>query len=130
MIVTAVAGGPSTIAAGAGHPVGERRDYRPGMRIPTAPVVAGSLVAGYLVARETKVRPLGGLVLAGTLAWAVPRWARTAGPAAAAVCTATYLGSFGGSHPLAKKIGPWGSVLSAAALSGAVAAVVGDRGRS
>ena len=99
------------------------------MRIPTAPVVAGSLVAGYLVARETKVRPLGGAVLAATLAWAVPTWTKNAGPVAAAVCTATYLGSFGGSHPLAKKIGPWGSVLTAAAVSGAVAGAVGDRRR-
>ena len=97
------------------------------MRLPTAPVVAASLVGGYLVARETGIRPLGGAVLAGTLAWAVPRWARNGGPAAAAVCTATYLGSFGASHPLAKKIGPWGSVLAAAAVSGAVAGVVGDR---
>ncbi len=41
-------------------------------RIPTAPVVAGSLVAGYLVARETGIRPLGGAVLAAGGVWADP----------------------------------------------------------
>jgi len=32
------------------------------MAVPTAPIVAGSLIGGYLVARETKVRALGGVV--------------------------------------------------------------------
>ena len=33
------------------------------MRVPTAPVVAGSLIGGYYVARKTHIRPLGGAVL-------------------------------------------------------------------
>ena len=32
-------------------------------RIPTSALVVSGLVGGYLVARETKVRPLGGAVL-------------------------------------------------------------------
>jgi hypothetical protein len=34
------------------------------MRVPTAPVVAGSLIGGFAVARATRIRPLGGAVLA------------------------------------------------------------------
>ncbi|MEZ5182010.1 MAG: hypothetical protein R2702_09070 [Acidimicrobiales bacterium] len=97
------------------------------MAIPTAPIVAGSLVGGYLVARETKVRPLGGAVLlAGGLA-AGRTWRRTAGPARTAVLTAIYLGGFGASHPLAKKVGAWPSVLAVAAVSGASAWALADR---
>ena len=75
------------------------------MSFPTAPIVAGSLIGGYLVARETKVRPLGGAVALGVV----------------------YLGAFGASHPLAKKIGAWPAVLSAAGVSAAAAWVVSDR---
>ena len=97
------------------------------MSIPTAPIVAGSLIGGYLVARETKVRPLGGLVLAAGGVVAGREWARTAGPAGAAALGAVYLGSFGASHPLAKKIGAWPAVLTAAGVSAAAAYLVSDR---
>jgi hypothetical protein len=97
------------------------------MSIPTAPIVAGSLVGGYLVARETKVRPLGGAVLAAGGAIAAREWVRTAGPGAAALLGVVYLGSFGASHPLAKKIGAWPAVLTAAGVSAAAAFVVSDR---
>ena len=35
--------------------------------LPTAPVAAGSLIVGYVVARESGVRPLGGAVLAAEI---------------------------------------------------------------
>ena len=73
------------------------------MRVPTAPIVAGSLVGGYLVARETKVRALGGAVLAAGGALAGREWVRSVGPVGAAALGAVYLGGFGASHPLAKK---------------------------
>ena len=38
-------------------------------RVPTAAVAAGSLIGGYVVARETGVRPLGGVVLVAGGAW-------------------------------------------------------------
>lgn len=83
----------------------------------TAPIVAGSLIGGYLVARETKIRPLGGAVLlAGGIA-AGRQWLQTSGPATTAVLTGIYLGGFGASHPLAKKIGAWPSVFTVAAVS-------------
>jgi hypothetical protein len=97
------------------------------MAFPTAPVVAGSLIGGYLVARETKVRPLGGVVLAAGGALAGRQWARTVGPAGTAALSAVYLGSFGASHPLAKKIGAWPAVLTAAGVSAAAAWLVSDR---
>ena len=96
-------------------------------RIPTAPVVAASLVGGYLVARETKVRPLGGGVLAAGGFVAGREWLRHAGPGGTTVLAAVYLGSFGASHPLAKKIGAWPAVLSAAAASAGAAWLLSDR---
>jgi hypothetical protein len=97
-------------------------------RIPTAPVVAASLIGGYLVARETGVRPLGGAVLAAGGAVAVSQW-RGQGPVVTGVLLATYLGGFGASHPLAKKIGAWPSVITVAAVSAAASHVLADRRR-
>ena len=44
-----------------------------------------------------------------------------------AALTAVYLGGFGLSHPLAKRIGAWPAVLSAAGVSAASAHVAADR---
>ena len=95
-------------------------------RIPTSAVAAGSLVGGYVVARATKIRPLGGVALGAGGLWCARRWLTTAGPIRTVLLLAVYLGSFGGSHPLAKKIGAWPSVLSAATLSGLASLVVAD----
>lgn len=97
------------------------------MAAPTAPIAAGSLVGGYLVARETGVRPLGGIVLAGGGIYLSRRWAREAGAPLAGVLLATYLASFGLSHPLAKRIGAWPSVLAVAAASAGASHVLADR---
>ena len=66
-------------------------------------------------------------VLAVAGAWLTRSWARTAGPGRAGLLLATYLGGFGGSHPLAKRIGAWPSVLAVAAVSGAASWAVADR---
>ncbi|MDA8391817.1 MAG: hypothetical protein M0Z87_03260 [Actinomycetota bacterium] len=95
-------------------------------RIPTSAVAAASLVGGYVVARATKVRPLGGVALGAGGLWCARRWLAVAGPVRTIALVAVYLGSFGGSHPLAKKIGAWPSVLSAAALSGGSSLVLAD----
>ena len=97
-------------------------------RIPTAPVVAGSLIGGYLVAKETGIRPLGGVVLAAGGALAATGWRRR-GPVVTGVLLTTYLGGFGASHPLAKKIGAWPAVISVAAVSGVASYVLADRHR-
>ncbi len=95
--------------------------------LPTAPIAAGSLLGGYLTARLTKKRPLGGVVLAAGGAACTSQWLRRAGKVPAAALLVTYLGAFGLSHPLAKRIGAWPSVLSVAALSGGAAWLVSDR---
>jgi hypothetical protein len=95
--------------------------------VPTAPIVATGLVGGYLVARETQVRPLGGAVLGVAGLVAGRRWLRTVGPGRTALLGAVYLGGFGASHPLAKRIGPWPSVLTVAGIAAATSFVVADR---
>ena len=97
------------------------------MKIPTAPVVAAGLVGGYLVARETKIRPLGGAVLAAAGVLAGQQWLRAVGPVGTAALAAVYLGGFGPSHPLAKRIGAWPAVLTVAGVSATSALVVADR---
>lgn len=88
----------------------------------TVPVVAGGLVGGFAAARYSGRRELGGVVLAAAGAWCTRRWAVTQGPGVAAGLLAGYLGAFGGSHPLAKKIGAWPSVAAVTvAAAGATA---------
>lgn len=86
---------------------------------PAALTAAGGLIGGYGVARWTGRRELGGAVLAVAGAGAAAQWHRRSGPATAAALTGLYVAAFGGSHPLAKKIGAWPSVL---AVTGVVAA--------
>jgi hypothetical protein len=97
------------------------------VKLPTAPVVAAGLVGGYLVARETKIRPLGGAVLAAAGLLAGRQWLRAVGPVGTAALSAVYLGGFGLSHPLAKRIGAWPAVLAAAGISATSALLVADR---
>ncbi|GAA2013217.1 hypothetical protein [Brevibacterium samyangense] len=93
--------------------------------VSTAPVVALGLLGGYLTARETGIRPLGGVVLAAAGVYAGRTWLKKSGPWATAALGATYVLGFGLSHPLAKKIGAWPSVLAVtAAASGASYALV------
>lgn len=95
--------------------------------IPSAAVAAGSLVAGYAVAATTGVRELGGLVLlaGGATCWQM--WRRTAGPGVAAGLGVAYVAGFVASHPLARVVGAWPSVLTVAAAAGALAYVLADR---
>lgn len=74
------------------------------------PIVAAGLIGGYATARYSGIRPLGGAVLAAAGAGAGRSWLRR-GPAVTGALSATYLGAFGISHPLAKKLGAWPSVL-------------------
>ncbi|MYQ91250.1 hypothetical protein GTY20_07865 [Streptomyces sp. SID4946] len=96
-------------------------------RVPSAVVAASGLVGGYGVARWTKKRPLGGAVLAVAGAAAAQQWRKQAGNATASVLTAAYVGAFAGSHPLAKKIGAWPSVLGVAGAVALASWAVADR---
>jgi len=97
--------------------------------IPTAPVVAVGLVGGYAVARTTKKRPLGGAVLGLCGAYAVRSWLTSTSPATTAVLTSLYVGGFGASHPLAKKVGAWPAVFAVAGASAGAAWLLADRAR-
>ncbi|GGD19698.1 hypothetical protein [Nocardioides daphniae] len=99
------------------------------MSIPTAPLVAVGLVGGYAAARFSGKRPLGGAVLAVAGAAAATGWTRQVGPVGAAALTAVYVGAFGASHPLAKKLGAWPSVGVVTAVATAAAAVADVKGR-
>jgi hypothetical protein len=98
------------------------------MRVPTAAITAGSLIGGWQLARRTGNRSLGGVVLVAGGALAGLGWARRTSPAVTTALVATYVGAFGLSHPLAKRIGAWPSVLVVSAVSAAVSYVAADRG--
>ena len=95
--------------------------------VPTAVVAAGSLIGGYVVARETGVRPLGGVVLLAGGAWCTRSWLRSHGPGVAGTLLVVCIVAFAGSHPLAKKVGAWPAVLGVSAAAAAVAWVLADR---
>ncbi|XVV16823.1 hypothetical protein ACQP2X_21320 [Actinoplanes sp. CA-131856] len=97
------------------------------MRVSTAAVTAASLIGGWQVARSTGVRPLGGAVLAAGGVLAGREWARRTSPAVTAGLVATYVGAFGLSHPLAKRIGAWPSVLAVSAVTAAASYALADR---
>ena len=94
---------------------------------PTAPVVAGGLVGGFAAARYSGHRSLGGVVLAAAGAWCGRSWLRSSGPGVMGVLLGTYLTAFGVSHPLAKKLGAWGSVATVSAVAAGATYVLADR---
>lgn len=98
-------------------------------KVPSSPLVATGLIGGFLVARTSGVRALGGVVLGACGLAAGRQWLRHGGPAVAGSLGALYLAAFGLSHPLAKKIGAWPSVLAVTAVASAAAGVVSDRTR-
>ncbi|BCY08045.1 hypothetical protein [Actinoplanes sp. L3-i22] len=97
------------------------------MRVPTAVITAGSLIGGWQIARRTGVRPLGGAVLAAGGVVAGREWARRTSPVVTAALAATYVGAFGLSHPLAKRIGSWPAVLAVSAVTAAASYLAADR---
>lgn len=94
--------------------------------VATAPLAAAGLFGGFLTARETGIRPLGGVVLAAAGAYASRSWYAKKGWPTATALSLTYLAGFGASHPLAKKIGAWPSVLAVSAVSAAAAYLFSD----
>ncbi|MEV4615195.1 hypothetical protein AB0K43_21780 [Kitasatospora sp. NPDC049258] len=93
------------------------------VRIPTAAVAAAGLIGGYGTARWSGRRELGGVVLAAAGGAAAVRWQRLAGTPTAAALTGLYVAAFGGSHPLAKRIGAWPAVFAVTGVVAAASAV-------
>ncbi|MGW3951411.1 hypothetical protein ACWEKM_10805 [Streptomyces sp. NPDC004752] len=97
------------------------------VKVPSSVIAASGLVGGYGVARWTKKRQLGGVVLAVAGAAAAQQWHKEAGPKAAGALGAAYVAAFAGSHPLAKKIGAWPSVFGVAGAVALASWAVADR---
>lgn len=89
-------------------------------------IAATGLIAGFSVARSSGRREVGGAVFAVAGGWCARQWARAMGPKGGAGMVALYTGAMGASHPLAKRIGAWPSVLAVSALV-AGASEVGSR---
>jgi hypothetical protein len=89
-------------------------------RVPTAPIAAAGLVAGFGVAVGTGSRPLGGVVLAACGLACMAVWARRDGARVTATLTATGLIAFAVSHLLGRVIGAWPSVIVVSAVTAAL----------
>ncbi len=96
-------------------------------KLPTAPLVATGLIGGFAAARYTGHRELGGMVLAIAGSICARSWLRSSGPGVMGLLLGVYTAAFGGSHPLAKKIGAWPSVLAVTAVASGAAYTLADR---
>ncbi|WKD61022.1 hypothetical protein CCICO_04930 [Corynebacterium ciconiae DSM 44920] len=96
-------------------------------QVNTAAMVTVGLIGGWLTARETEIRPLGGAILAAAGGYAARSWYAKSGGVVAAGLTGLYVAGFGLSHPLAKKIGAWPAVLSVTAASAGAAWALNDK---
>lgn len=87
--------------------------------LPTAPIAAGGLIAGFGVAVATGSRPLGGVVLAACGLTCLAVWRRRDPGRTAAGLTVTGLAAFALSHVLGNMIGAWPAVFVVSALTAA-----------
>ncbi len=94
--------------------------------VSTATTVTLGLIGGWVTAKETGIRPLGGVILAAAGLWAGRSWLDKAGAPTTAALSAGYLAAFGASHPLAKKIGAWPAVLTVTAATAGAAYAFSD----
>lgn len=101
-------------------------DLKPAKDVNTAAVVTTGLIGGWLTARETGIRPLGGVILAAAGGYAARSWNAKAGTGTAAALTTGYIAAFGLSHPLAKKLGSWPAVLTVTAATAGAAYALSD----
>lgn len=95
--------------------------------VPTAPVVAAGLLGGFAAARYSGRRELGGVVFASAGAVAARQWLRSSGPGVMGLLLGVYATALGLSHPLAKKVGAWPSVLGVTAVASGASYALGDR---
>jgi len=94
--------------------------------LPTAPLAAGSLIAGWAVVASTGSRPLGGVVLAAGGLSCIGIWRHRHGARTAARLAAVGFAAFVASHVLALAVGPWPAVLIAAAATAAATWALAD----
>jgi hypothetical protein len=101
-------------------PISRRRYDEIIARVPTAPIAAGGLIAGFGVAAGTGSRPLGGAVLAVCGCACIAVWLRRDGPRTAVRLAAAGLIAFALSHALGLLIGAWPAVLLVSAVIAAL----------
>jgi hypothetical protein len=99
-----------------------RRDGLGGLadRLPTAPLAAAGLIAGFGVAVGSGSRPLGGGVMAAFGLTCIAVWLRRDGRRVAGQLTAAGLFAFAFSHVLGLVIGAWPSVFVVSAGTAAI----------
>lgn len=90
---------------------------KPATEVATAPLTALGLAGGFALARETGIRPLGGVLLGAAGLLAGRTWLAKTDATTTAALSTIYLGGFVGSHLLAKRIGAWPSVAVVTAAS-------------
>jgi hypothetical protein len=95
-------------------------------RIPTAPLPAATLIAGYAVAVQSGSRLLGGLVLLAGGLWCVRIWAARHGSVVALRLATAGFAAFVVSHLLALAIGAWPAVLVVAAAMASATWIYAD----
>ncbi len=98
----------------------ESSDASWAIRLPTAPIGAVGLLAGFGVAVWTGSRPLGGVVLAGCGLACIAIWLTRDGRRVTIWLTVAGLMAFALSHLLGRLIGAWPAVLVVAAVTGAL----------
>lgn len=93
---------------------------------PTAPLVASGLIGGYAAARHAGRSDLATVVFCAAGAVCTRSWLRSSGRRVTGILLGTYLFAFWVSHPLAKRIGGWPSVLAVSAAAAAVTASLAE----
>jgi hypothetical protein len=96
-------------------------------RVPTAPVAAAGLIAGFGVAVATGSRPLGGVVLAACGLACIAVWRRRDGTRVTAQLTMAGLAAFALSHVLGLVIGAWPSVVLVSVATAGLCWQLSDR---
>ena len=89
-------------------------------RLPTAPLAATGLIAGFAVAVASGSRPLGGAVMAACGLTCIAVWLKRDGRRVAVQLTSVGLAAFALSHVLGLVIGAWPSVLVVSAVTAAL----------
>ena len=98
-------------------------------RVPTAPLAAAGLIAGFGVAVGSGSRPLGGAVMAAFGVSCIAVWVRRDGRRVALALTATGLLAFAVSHVLGLVIGAWPSVIVVSAVTAGLCRRLSDSRR-
>src|SRR5699024_10819372 len=99
---------------------------KPADAVSTAPVVAAGLIGGWLIARETGIRPLGGVALGAAGLYAGRTWLARRGAATTAVLGATYVLGVGLAHTRPMRLGGGRPGRTVAGVAAGAAAVLSD----